>query len=332
MQNQLREVTPLPFDQAPTLSRELFDKAELDAKQKIINLIPKPNLKEEMAQTEPEYPGWATIGMFVLLGVIAIGCFIISAGKQLTAAHMVLDDFKKVAAGQVGDGWVLAGLISFLGVSEIGALAFSFGASMYGKGVLRWIAVVCAGLAVIANVVMTIMHPLESTDVTARAFQWIETLLFPSLVLAVGYAGELALLKYFELRKEAVAKLNAKREQWDKNTKNPEKHEDYLTFFHQNIIDGLRNVCSIPRRRAFNLAIETVYGYDTKLVEREYQRHRKIISVQSDLESGRAVEARPTEPPKWGLAKIQEQRSPFSETSPSESEPSTKTSEQDAAG
>src|SRR5260221_13159249 len=67
-----------------------WERARRLAQEQVRNMVPKPVAEHYSPRGFGRFPTWVTVGMFVMLFVIATAAFWISAGKQITATDLVL--------------------------------------------------------------------------------------------------------------------------------------------------------------------------------------------------------------------------------------------------
>jgi len=170
-------------DQAYTNARKRLHKPEFGA------------FKHVAVQT---YPQWFFVGIVGLLAVVMFFSFWVSAGKQIASAGMIFDDLPGHYS-RLSSGWADVSVISMLMLSEFGAILFLVAAgTLTGSAdsvrvvknfhitplvwILRLFAALCAAYAVVANITITRLDPVQQ----ASAMQWLVSITIPVVVLGLG--------------------------------------------------------------------------------------------------------------------------------------------------
>jgi hypothetical protein len=217
------ELNSLP--QLMTLSQ--WQTCENKARQTVLSSLQPPKIQTFEARQVSQYPKWLVSGVIGALGVVLLGAFVISAGKQLVSYDSILSHL--ATSTRLSALWVTVGLIAGVLLSEVGALVFSIAAAIFGQGThqkaFRISAFVSAGIAILGNVAVTASYQYDGLFMTALA--WVLTFAAPGIVLVVALAGERLILNQLEHRSAAIADYKIACQQHENWQAQPESHPDY---------------------------------------------------------------------------------------------------------
>lgn len=272
-----------PLDDITGLDATRWKRARKQAQQTVISTVQKPDKRLFTGRAFGRFPAWVTAIMLIVLGVIAIAAFWISAGKQIAATDLVLmpvvHDYQRLSAG-----WADVSILLNLLLGELGTILFSLAAGIFQGdpirlGRLRFrplalafrlAAVVCACFAILANVTITALHAGAYANVAV--FGWFMTFAPPVVVLWVGLFFERLLLATLEARTAARDAFNRDYDQYETVQRNPEAPPDFRRTWHLQIYDQLLRISPANRRKIEALVAENPV-IRVELIKREFTRH-----------------------------------------------------------
>jgi hypothetical protein len=277
-----------PIEMIPHLSAERWQKARQRAIDTVRASVPEPDPAHYISQRGiSTFPAWFTRGLIALLVIVAGAAFWMSAGKQIMAAGMLITPLS--ASPRLSPFWGDTAIILSLAFGELGAILFQVAASVFdGRGrrlVFRTFAVLCAALAVIANVSITATHQVGEVAV----FEWLLTLIPPVAVLGIGMLIEGLVMHSLKARAEQRAAYQAAMVAYRQAQADPEKHPDFGRTWAKAIFDEL---CRYKRDRDLIMPlVEQDRAVMLQLVQREYAEHmawENFDPTAGKLETGKS--------------------------------------------
>jgi hypothetical protein len=254
----------------PHLSAERWQQARQRAIETVRASVPEPEPSHYISrQGISTFPAWFTKSLIALLMIVAGAAFWMSAGKQVMAAGMLITPLS--TSPRLSPLWGDAAIILSLAFGELGAILFQVAASVFdGRGrrlVFRTFAVLCAALAVIANVSITATHQVGEVAV----FEWFMTLIPPVAVLGIGMLIEGLVMFSLKARAEQRAAYQAAMDEYRRVQASPDKHPDFGRTWAKAIFDEM---CRYKRDRDLILPlVEQDRAVMLQLVQREYADH-----------------------------------------------------------
>jgi len=279
----------------PILTTERYLDAVERAKKSIRERIEPPKIEHFKVDHGSAYPQWFTVSVIVALTLVLLFSFVISAGKQVAAMGLVLDDLP-VNHNRLSGLWVNVSIIFMLLMSEIGAVLFLVAAGTLAERVqksafFRWtinwpqqvfrlFAMLCAGYALISNVTITLINPVNSV---AAVLQWFMSIGIPLTVLGLGIMLERIVIDSLKSNAEQTARFNLAMADYRAVIDDPTRHEYYKQALADNIFqemnrykpDRLKLLTAFPD-------IETNQEVKLWLVTSEYRAHKRM--EQFDME------------------------------------------------
>ncbi|GEM_PF-6863012 len=254
----------------PHLSAERWQQARQRAIETVRASVPEPDPAHYVSkQGISAFPAWFMRSLIALLVIVAGAAFWMSAGKQVMAAGMLVDPLS--TSERLTPFWGDVAIVLSLAFGELGAILFQVAAAVFeGRGkrlTFRLFAVLCAALAVIANVSITATHEIAPIAV----FQWFMTLIPPIAVLGIGMLIEGLVMASLKARAEQRAAYQAAMDEYHRAQANPDKHPDFGRTWAKAIYDEL---CRYKRDRDLILPlVEQDRAVMLQLVQREYADH-----------------------------------------------------------
>jgi hypothetical protein len=300
------------LDNVLPLSPGRFEAAKNTARDKVKAANRRPDPDDFKARVFSKYPDGLTAIMGIMLAIVGVVAFVISAGKMIISANMTLAPVIKDTT-LVGEDWLRWVVYLSLIFGEVGTALFSFAAAIFpdaGKwrifkwefsptaAIFRFSAVLCAGLAIAGNVGVSAMH--SDAFKAVAFFGWGLTLFPPAAVIVVSLIGEKMILASLEARQESAMQFSRAFVEWERVDNNPEKADDYKQVFYTCLLDQLYRV-SPRNKQAIEAAILADPSFPRQLIERELSRHNWIDSVQDRPTSPASIV--PTGRPELSLLK-----------------------------
>ncbi len=263
------------------LSSTRYERAISKAKSQVVNSLTEP-LREHYTK---EVGGVMSSGvqrlMIIGLCIVAFAAFVISAGKQITATTMLFDPIAQNSE-HLSWVWADASIILGLALGEIGTIIFSVACSMFAehKGkviVFRAFSVICATLAILANITITALHDNSGYVVWA----WFVTLAPPLTVIAVGLLIESLVMRNMKAQQEAQHEYDVDHREYEFYCKKPETHPTYTRRWLLSLYEEL---CY---RKEDRLLIESIVQDDERIkaiiVKREIEAHEIWEAMEVQL-------------------------------------------------
>lgn len=257
------------------LKRDQWTTAFTNAKEEIRNMLVRPVEEMFKINRREEYPRWLIVLIMVVLSLIGTFALLISAGKQLASFDMVYSEVTQYT-NRVGTGWVDIALLASLLLGELGALAFSFAAAMFQRAAptTRWMfrifQAACMFLALGGNVLMTLQHPLEGWGL---AFQWMLSLLLPSLVIGIGMFLEEMYKQSRERQQKADEDYENALDEYKEFQEHPEKHPSFPDVIVVHLLQALKMAQTTKYRQMFEDAINESEEFRDKVIEFQLAKH-----------------------------------------------------------
>lgn len=276
MTDKPQVIAPLEIEVVRHLSLDQWNACVDETKKKIKSDNPAPDLDQYLNTGIDELPPALSNTLIGLLILVAVGALIVSAGKQLIVANLAFSDLLKVT-DTLSPLWLITAMIVSLMVGELGCLLFALGASIFpsGRHILRVFSIGSASIALIANITVTALHPVEGVV----WFQWVTTLFFPLVILGIGYMCEIILVKRVDKRRTAIQRYNEAFAAWQPIDAAPEANKKYKKELYHIVVAALRSVQATQKLRAWDVAITNpIFCRDVFLAE--YVRY----AVEPDFE------------------------------------------------
>ncbi len=283
----------LSIEQIPHLSSTRYERAISKAKQQVVNSLTEPVREHYDKQVGGIMSSGTHRLMIIGLCIVAFAAFTISAGKQITATTMLFDPIAQNSE-HLSWVWADASIILGLALGEIGTIIFSVACSMFSehKGkviIFRVFSIICATLAILANVTITALH--DNTGYVVWA--WFVTLAPPLTVIAVGLLIESLVMRNMKAQAEAQREYDIDHREYEYYCKKPETHGTYMRRWLLSLYEEL---CYRKEDRAL---IEAIVGGDERIkaviVKREIEAHEYWEAMEVELTG------RPTLPRQTGV-------------------------------
>jgi hypothetical protein len=258
------------IESIPHLSAERWQKARQRAIETVRASVPEPDPAHYISQRGiSTFPAWFTRSLIALLVIVAGAAFWMSAGKQVMAAGLLITPLS--ASPRLSSFWGDTAIVLSLAFGELGAILFQVAASVFeGRSrrlAFRTFAVLCAALAVIANVSITATHQVGEVAV----FEWFMTVLPPVAVLGIGMLIEGLVMHSLKARAEQRSAYQAAMVAYRQAQADPEKHPDFGRTWAKAIFDEM---CRYKRDRDLIMPlVEQDHTLMFQLVQREYAEH-----------------------------------------------------------
>jgi hypothetical protein len=275
----LSTITPLSYDR--------WNRAKDNTINIIKTMNPEPNPKDYINRSKiSKYPGWFTFGFTVMLMIVAIGAFWVSAGKQIAATDLTLNPIAKDFSSKLSSTWADIGIIMTLLLGEIGTILFSAASAIYPSKDVYFIvrgnkvhpimlffrlgSFLSAGFALVGNVTITMVH--KDNNAGIDVFKWFLTIGAPVIVLFIGLLLERQLLAYFEDRAIAQELFNKNHAVWELAHTDTENHPSYKKFLFTQILAQLKQL-SKANREKIEIAENNDPMIRIALIQREIARN-----------------------------------------------------------
>jgi hypothetical protein len=270
------------LDHIAGLDTTRWERARHNAREIVRSRLQRPEPSQYAVRVYTRLPEGFTKGMLIVLGIIALAAFWISAGKQIAATDIVLSPIVKEYDNRLSTGWADVGIGLNLLLGELGTILFFTAAGIFPGGSIRWRAfefkpvslafraagLMCATFAILANVTITYLHPQKDV----MFYEWFLTLAPPFVVLFIGLYAERLLLMSVEARARAREAYEAAVETYQRYQADPESHPEFVAIWKREIFDQLMKV-SAANRKKIEEAIQANPDVRMLLVQREHLRH-----------------------------------------------------------
>lgn len=256
----------------PILTNDRYQTAYAEAENNARKHIHKPDFDQFSHAGVQMYPTWFSRLIGGLLIAVLVFSFWVSAGKQIAAAGMVLDDLPGDYS-HLSTLWSSIGIIAALLLSEAGAVFFLIVAgtltdrSHTGTIVVRLFAVLCAVFAVVANITITVMYPVKQ----ALAYQWLITVGVPLIVLGLGYVAEKIVVNGLRARAEQTAAFNVAMVKYEQLYNDPTALPDWGKYLGDSL---WRELNRYKDTREMLLIAGNDPGFKTRVLTAEYQSQK----------------------------------------------------------
>jgi hypothetical protein len=220
------------------LTTQRWENARAQAERTIRERLQEPTRRQFRAG-DSEYPPALIVAVIVLMIVVAVAAFYLSALKEVTVTDITLttlvNNFQKLT-----DRNVVIGTLAVLALSEAGSLLFGFASRVISKQarvrmLLRAFQALCVLVAVIANVSITMAHPAPAVAV----FDWLITVGAPLLVIGIGLILEELSADWLAANVVSVLAFNSAVKQYQTESAQPDRHSDFYAVWGQAILDQL---------------------------------------------------------------------------------------------
>ena len=250
------------------LSAERWQQARQRAIETIRSGLPEPRPEHYISSARiSKYPLALVNSIIVMLIIVGLAAFWISAGKQIAAAGLVVDPIS-ASSDRLSPTWGTGGVVAMLAFGEVGSILFLVTASVFDmrRRLFTVFAVGSASISVIANVSITATHDLGSVTV----FGWFITFMAPITVLAVGAVVEQLIMTSLAARADQQAQYGVALAEYQKAQIDPETQASFKAAWAKAIYDEL---CRYKKDRD---TIETLSSEDQfELLNREYHVHMR---------------------------------------------------------
>lgn len=281
----------LSIEQIPHLSSTRYERAISKAKQQVVNSLSEPVRKHY----DKEVGGVMSHGvqrlMIIGLCIVAFAAFWISAGKQISATTMLFDPIAQNSE-HLSWVWVDLSIVFGLALGEIGTIIFSVACSMFSEHrgkviVFRVFSVLCAALAILANITITALHDNSGYVLWA----WFLTLIPPLTVIGVGLLIESLVMRNMKAQQEAQREYDVDHREYEYYCKKPETHSTYMRRW---LLSLYEEICYGKEAKAL---VEAIVDGDERvkavIVKREIEAHEYWEAMEVEL-TGRPTLPRPT--------------------------------------
>lgn len=263
-----------PTPNFPILTGDRYLTAVDKAKEQV-----RKRIRDEVSNITSTYSPQFRRNVLIVLALLTVFSFVISAGKQAAAAGLVLDDLP-TKFNHLSALWSNVSIAFMLLLGEIGSITFMVVSGVVGEvipkttirgqevSIPRWIlrsfAGLCASYAIVANVTITLLDPIGSVAL----LQWLMSVGIPVLVLGVAYMLELIIIGDMKSSNEKKVALA-----------HPEIHD----YFKRSLFDCLyaeMTRLKEDRKRIGELVILAESDQSVKrwLVSSEYHAHQDAAS------------------------------------------------------
>lgn len=280
----------------PLLTTERYLNAQQAAKDAVKKRIQEPKPDQFSNDATSRYSKGFIRAVWTGLIVTLLASFWISAGKQIAAAGLVFDPLPGEYTHLSGF-WSSVSIWATLLLSEVGAILFLVSAgtiahsapmtTIGGKQVnatqlvLRTFAFACAGYAILSNVTITMLHPLEGM---AGAVQWFLSIVIPLVVLGLGVLVERIVIEGMRAKAERDRRYVEAMMDYRAVIAHPENHEYYPAVLLDAIYDEIRRYKKERDRVPIEIweLIESDQQYKVWFVQAEYTEHQKSNQLIGD--------------------------------------------------
>lgn len=289
----------------PLLSTERYLNAQQAAKDAVKKRIRKPEERDFKTATVSHYPNWFIYGVIGALIVVMIASFWVSAGKQVAASGLMFDHLPGEFS-HLTDTWSNGSIISMLILSEIGSILFLVSSGTIAlsapkatvrrwvdeqgnehewavnitQWVLRLFAFVCAGYAILSNITITVLDPLDSVT---SWLQWTVSIFMPVTVLGLGILLERIVIEQLRSSADCQRRYQVAMINYQAALEAPQNHEYYPSLLMDALFDEIRRYKR--ERDAMGEVWELVQSSEQHrvwLVQAEYAAHQQSNSLIMD--------------------------------------------------
>lgn len=278
------------------LTTERYLNAQQAAKEAVRKRIREPQESDFKVVTVSHYPRWFIGGVVLALLAVMIASFIISAGKQVAASGLMFDHLPTEFARLTSD-WANASVISMLVLSELGAILFLVASGTIAmsaplstiKGhkvnitqwVLRTFAFVCAGYAILSNITITVLDPMDNVGAW---LQWSISIFMPVTVLGLGVLMERIVIEELRASNDRQRRYAMAMLEHQATIAAPEKHEHYpevlIDAIYAEIMRTKKPRDDIPTS-VLNLILHS-QEHKVYFVQAEYAAHQQSNALIGD--------------------------------------------------
>ncbi|MCC7452319.1 MAG: hypothetical protein IT324_33265 [Anaerolineae bacterium] len=273
-----------PIDEIAGLDTVRWERARSLAQQIVKSTVNKPDKSYYTGQTFSRFPRWVTALTLIVLGVIGVAAFWLSAGKQIAATDLVLMPIVRDYGTRLSPGWADIAILLMLLLSELGTILFSTASGIFPgqpTRIGRWhirlsalafriAAFTCARFALLANITITALHTEDIAHLPL--FGWFLAVAPPIVVVFIGLFAERLLLTSLEARAIAKEAYDRAYAEWERIQREPDSAPQYRRIWHMQILDQLMKV-SPTNRRKLEALIHDQPQLRAELVRREFIRH-----------------------------------------------------------
>ncbi len=220
----------------PQLSTERWQQAHEQAIKVIRASVQPPDRQHYISQRITNAHGPL---FYLMLFAVMLAAFWISAGKQIIGAASLIDPLTSQARLSAGWGdWAIALTLAF---GELGSLVFMIAvgsaANVTKQRVFLSFALLCAAVALIANISVTASHVNQEY----LAFDILLTVLPPLTVLGVGLILEDDLMKSSRQKAQHEAAYQSAREEFERVQTDPESAPNFKKVWAKAVYNELRH-------------------------------------------------------------------------------------------
>ena len=289
----------LSYDAIPHLTSTRWEKTIAKAKNQVLASLMEPRVEDFERPSTSRISPRARKYIIAALLVVALAAFWISAGKQISAFTKV---FEPVAQDSEHLNWVWidASIVFGLALGEVGTILFSVVASalpgrpvrMFGRDVyifgliFRLFAIMCAGLAVLANVTITALHDNQGFTV----FAWFVTLAPPIVVIGIGLIIESMYMAGHIEQEATLRAYSIAREEYEKWRERPDLHPTFNRRWYASIYEEITYLQEPKMLCRALIEQDGEMVAKSEIIRREIAAHEFWAALEADLET------RPTSP------------------------------------
>jgi hypothetical protein len=263
------------FESIEQLNSDRWDKAKQNARLKIAARTPKPTLDQYLA-ADSKYSATVMRVGGLLLVLVALAAFVISAGRQIAAFDTITAPLAVGYSTRISAAYVDLVLIAALGLSEFGVIVFGAGAKVIAKTniektILRLFQVLSILIAISGNLTVWALNYSHNTLPVVELFDLLITISAPTLVVGIGVMIERLVSDNVAHRHNAMQAYALALKNWEQSSAAPEKHPDWFEVWGNCILDQLR--ATKKNRDEIDRLIADDPTVRQELVYREYKRY-----------------------------------------------------------
>jgi hypothetical protein len=252
-----------------------------------------PEEKNYRTKSASVYPRWFMALIGLVLFVVMIFSFFVSAGKQAAAMGLLLDDLPS-HFNHLSSYWANLSIVFMLGLSELGTVLFlivavplarnvsplSFGPISFNpmQLIFRLFAILCAAYAIVANTTITALDTVRE----AVVLQWLVTLGIPALVLGLGMILERMVIASLETRGEANLQYEKARREYTDYFNDPMTHPNYPIILADMLYQEMYRVRSV--QAVMKQLVDTDPRYKSYLISAEYKMQQEAGRIDVNID------------------------------------------------
>lgn len=282
------------MDDVPHLDSTRWERALKNAKAIVISRVQKQEFQKPERDTyfkrESKYPPILIGIVLVLLVMVALAAFLISAGKQVVAFDIVSRFLVDKYGVRISERYIDTIVVAALMLSEAGVILFGLAANIFSSNgrttsTFRLFQLFCTVITLLANISVTALNLAMEMPV----FDGAVTLIPPLLVIGIGWIMEQMAHTWILMRLESIKAYETAIAEYTKAveteearykllTQEPTKHPEWSKVWGDCIIDQLR--ATAKAREVFEALEKDDPQVGAKLAYREWERRQQDYNFQ----------------------------------------------------